>query len=177
MTATSDRDAAHEEIGGTVRPTEEGHLRLAGRRFGPAIDVTFPEAEALARELREAVFAYAPPMRRVIGAEDDLRPMSDEQAAAARAEGWDLDHGLACPHDGCEHVGWADTGDDALLIVDEDERWSHAGYDRHVSEDGRVVLERVSTGGADTDYQGLGYRCPACFRPVTLPVGIEEEWS
>ena len=36
--------------------------------------------------------------------------------------------------------------------------------------------EYVHTGGADTDYQALGYRCTRCARPVTLPENVTEEW-
>lgn len=154
-----------------VTPTGRGTFHVAPPS-GPRIEVLTTEAEDLANQLRAAVFDNAPPMARVIGYDDgECRVLNPEQTAAAQAEGWDLEHGLACPHDQCDHVAWAGHGTDAVIIVDVDERWSRAGYDRE--DDG----ERVTTGGTDADYAGLGYRCPTCYKPITLPDGIEEDWT
>jgi hypothetical protein len=164
----TERDAAHEAIGGSVRPTESGLLNV--EIVGRPILLTFAEAEALARELRRAVFDNAPQMRRVLGPVDGDEVWSFEQVNVALAEGWETNHGLQCPHPECGYVGWADEGD-AVFVVDEHERWSRASYER--DDDGG---EWVGTGGADSDYSGLGYRCIGCHAPVSLPDGLEEEW-
>jgi len=174
MTAT-ERDVAAEAIGGTVRATPAGMLVI--ERHGGRLTVSQAEAEALARELRAAVFDNAPEMRRVIGPVDRDEVWSVEQAQAAMAEGWEIQHGLQCPHTECGYIGWADESV-AVFVVDVDERWSAASYERDVERRvvGGRIGEVVRTGGADTNYEGLGYRCISCYKPVTLPDGVEEEW-
>lgn len=174
---TTERDVVHEEIGGSVQVSREGYLRVRAPRGAPFFDVSLAEAEALARELRGAVFDNAPRMLRVTGydAGDGVQAMEQWQHETAVAEGWDIEHGLQCPNPECGYVGWSD-GSDAVFVVDEDERWSAASYERTDTRTGGPITETVATSGADTDYQGLGYRCVSCYHPVNLPDGVEEEW-
>lgn len=164
------------------------------------IALPMSEAGQLARALREHVYATAPELIRVLGAgtgpASTPTPLPDPDAHPETPEE-DLVHGLACPHPGCDHIAWDDWEDD-VFVVDEDERWSRFGYHReqvpelapgaYVTDGegrrrwqegqrtGRQVWAETVTGSySDSDFQGLGYRCGGCHRPVTLPDGVDEE--
>jgi hypothetical protein len=162
-----------------VTATPEIRLTPAGTLLITAGDevaeFTFGEAEALAGALRDAVYLYAPEMRRVRGG---LNPFTAEVRIAppeGSVPASDVIHSLACPYPDCPNTGWNDL-DSAVTVVDFDERWSDASYERTETADG-TVIEKVSTGGANSDYTTIGYRCPVCGRPVRLPDGITEEWA
>lgn len=164
-----------------VTYTDAGTLCIAPPK-GPAMEVTPAEAERLAWALERAVYKYAPKLEHVLGIlDDDDRPRRVDLIPA----GIDPIHGLACPH--CRFVAWDDYEDDeGVIVVDGDERWSHLHYTiRQVPEidcgtgrpTGREVEQRAITGwylDRGADWEGVGYRCGSCTRPVRLPDDVEE---
>lgn len=134
------------------------------------LEVPWAQGGDLAESLREEYFTHAPELQRVIGYASDngqLRALDVEQAAAALAEGWDVEHGLRCPHTDCGYIAWSGY-DSEIHVVDADERWNGFGYLKE--PDG----ERL-TGDYDseTNYASIGFRCVSCINPVTLPDDIE----
>lgn len=157
-------------------PQPDGRYLLGAPDGG--IYLAHADLERMADALTTTFFGRAPTMTRVLGrhlAEAPwLEVMTEGQAAAALAEGWDVVHGLACPYPDCEQVAWEGYGD-GVYVVDAGERWSRFEYEReHRNLDGSTCEAVTGDYDGDEQFDGTGYRCTGCARPVTLPDGVQE---
>lgn len=76
--------------------------------------------------------------------------------------------GFRCPHCGVD----LDNYNASLRAVDVAERWTSAEELEDAHLENRTVYFWYDGYG---DYEGLGYLCDNCFKPVTLPEGWTEE--
>lgn len=160
----------------SVSATEDGRIAatLHGAPWLMPVLLTSEQAEQLAWDLRRAVFDHAPELVRVLGYDNGggMTVLDVDRIAVYGSAGYALTYGLACPHEGCGHIAW-DGYDTGIDVVDEHERWSTFFYE-HEEAPGGDVRERVTGSYSDTGYESLGYRCGGCFKPVTLPEGVED---
>lgn len=162
------------------------------------LELTHGQLDATATALREAFYNGAPTLTRVRGVDDGetvellevlTGPLPADPETGRLPDGHLT--GLQCPW--CNHVAWSgfEDSDTGITVVDTDERWSDFGYTRELRTHYRLDVatgrytdtgaqtwqESVTGSYADTDYEGLGYRCPACHAPVQLPDGVTEDGS